>query len=69
MEMVPVVSTNVVAVGYDAEARIMRVQYENGRAYDYHKVAEDLYQEMLKPFAWRRVGRKVLTHTVKRVND
>ena len=69
MEMVPVVSSNVVAVGYSPKTRIMRVEFDTGRAYDYHKVSEDLYAQMLKPFAWRRVGRRVLTHTVKRVAD
>ncbi|WP_435081604.1 KTSC domain-containing protein [Clavibacter michiganensis] len=62
-----VISTNVQAVGYDNSSRTLRVQFQSGGIYDYYEVAPSLYQEMLQPNPWRRVGRKIKAHVTNRV--
>jgi len=64
--MHPVVSTNVVAVGYDATTRTMRVQFGSG-TYEYSNVDDSLYQSMLLPHPWRRVGRQVKAHPYRKI--
>lgn len=41
MEMVPVVSTGVRAVGYDRETKLLRIQYASGSVYDYPDQAQE----------------------------
>jgi hypothetical protein len=47
MEMIPVSSSNLTAVGYDAENAILRIQFHSSGLYDYHGVSEDVYQALL----------------------
>ena len=47
--MVPVVSSNVREVGYEATTRVLRVRFHSGRCYDYHGVPIHLYEAMLHP--------------------
>ena len=65
--LVAIVSENVAAVAYDPPSRTMRVQFRSGGIYDYRGVSADLYQQMLLPHPWRRVGKRVLAHPVSRV--
>ena len=65
--MHPVVSTNVLAVGYDPPTRTLRVQLRSGGIYDYYGVDPGLFEQMLLPNPWRRIGRLVRTHTYARV--
>lgn len=68
MQMTRVVSENVAAVGYEEEGQVLRVQFRSGGTYDYRGVAKSLYQEMLQPHPWRRVGPLVKRHPfIKRV--
>ncbi|WP_086522479.1 KTSC domain-containing protein [Clavibacter michiganensis] len=67
MQMHSVISTNVQAVGYDNGSRTLRVQFQSGGIYDYYEVTPSLYQEMLQPHPWRRVGRTVKAHVTNRV--
>ncbi|WP_136611648.1 KTSC domain-containing protein [Sinomonas albida] len=67
MTMTPVVSTNVERVGYDEVAQILRVEFRSGGIYDYHGVARWLFDEMLSPYPWRRVGRIVMAHRCYRI--
>jgi KTSC domain len=57
--MYPVISTNVLAVGYEPLTGTMRVRFRSGGTYDYHGVNTRLFEEMLQPNPWRRVGRLV----------
>jgi hypothetical protein len=59
MEMHPVISTNVKLVGYDSNSRTLRVQFQN--------VAPALFDELLKPHPWRRVGNTVKAHATKKL--
>ncbi|HWC33980.1 MAG TPA: KTSC domain-containing protein [Mycobacteriales bacterium] len=63
----PVISENVRAVGYDPRGRILRVAFLSGGTYDYYGVASSLYEQMLLPNPWRRVGRLVRSHAYLRV--
>ncbi len=67
MEMRPVVSGAVRAVGYDATTRVMRVAFRSGGVYDYFDVAADLYAQMLRPHPWHRVGHQVRHHRFRRL--
>lgn len=67
MHMVPVVSNNVEFVGYDHATRTLRVTFRSGGTYDYYGVPVLLYEAMLVPHPWRRVGRQVRAYTNRRV--
>lgn len=67
MTMHPVVSDNIRAVGYDSGNRTLRVQFRNGRTYDYYAVDVALFEQMLLPHPWRRVRRLVLAHRCQRL--
>ncbi|WP_252502036.1 KTSC domain-containing protein [Sporosarcina sp. Marseille-Q4943] len=47
MEMIPVVSSNLEAIGYDKIDEILRVRFLNDSVYDYHLVPEHHYQGLL----------------------
>ena len=67
MNMQPVTSTNVAAVGYDPATRTMRVAFQSGGLYDYYNVNLALFEQMLQPFPWRRIGQLVKSHGYRRV--
>jgi hypothetical protein len=67
MTMHSVISTNVLAVGYDPLTCTLRVRFRNGGTYDYHGVNADLFEQMLQPNPWRRVGRLVRAHAYEKV--
>lgn len=68
MQMHPVTSTHVSAVGYDAPSKRMQVEFASGSTYEYLDVDEALFDEMLRPFPWRRVGRLVRAHANRRIS-
>lgn len=45
----------------------MRVQFRNGGVYDYYGVDPHLFEQMLLPNPWRRLGRLVKTHPYAKV--
>lgn len=47
MEMVPVVSSNIAAVGYDENTHMLAVQFSNGRTYRYAGVPNGEFQNLL----------------------
>lgn len=48
-EMLPVQSSSVEAIGYDAKARALYVRFLNmGRTYRYAGVTEKVYQELMQ---------------------
>lgn len=67
MNMQSVTSTNVAAVGYDPATRTMRVAFQSGGLYDYYNVDPALFEQMLLPFPWRRIGAMVRSHGFRRV--
>lgn len=47
MKLVPVESSNVDAVGYDPEIRVLRVRFKGGHSYDYADVPADAYHNVM----------------------
>lgn len=67
MNMIPVISSNVSAVGYDETTHIMRVRFHSGKIYDYCEVDKQLYESMLLPHCWSRLGKIVMRHRHRRI--
>ena len=67
MVMHPVISDNVRSVGYDAATGTMRVAFRSGGVYDYYNVEPALFELMLQPHPWRRIGSRVRAHRYRRV--
>ena len=47
MELMPVQSTNLHAIGYDPGSMALQVQFHNGDVYAYSNVPPDVYSQML----------------------
>lgn len=47
MEMMPVSSTNIAAIGYDQDSQTLRVEFRNGGTYDYFDVPETEYNSFI----------------------
>jgi hypothetical protein len=62
MNMTPVISDNVRSIGYDYRTQVLRVSFQSGSTYEYYDVPGPLYEQMLLPHPWRRVGRQVRAH-------
>jgi hypothetical protein len=67
MNMTPVISETVRAVGYDHQTNTLRVSFISGGTYEYYIVAAHLYELRLLPHPWRRVGRQIRAHRYRRV--
>jgi hypothetical protein len=42
IEMKPISSSNLAAAGYDAETRVLDIQFQNGNTYSYDDVPSDV---------------------------
>ena len=67
MQMIPVDSETVRSVGYDARSRVCRVAFRSGGTDEYVGVPLHVYEAMLMPHPWRRVGRLVRAHRYRRI--
>lgn len=67
MNMTPVISDTIHAVGYDYRPHVLRVTFKSGGTYEYFNVAPHLYKAMLLPHPWRRVGRQIRAHRCRRL--
>jgi len=67
MNMTPVTSDTVRAAGYDHRTQVLRVTFSSGGTYDYYAVPVHLYEVMLLPHPWHRVGRQIRAHRYNRV--
>jgi hypothetical protein len=47
MEMIPVTSSNLAAVGYDYETSTLRIQFLKSGTYDYHGVPSEVYEGLI----------------------
>lgn len=65
--MTPVISDNVAFVGYDYRTLVLRVGFRSGGTYDYYGIPFYLYEAMLEPHPWRRVGRQIRAYRGHRV--
>lgn len=46
MEMTPVSSSNIAAVGYDEGSQTLQIQFINGTSYQYFDVPEQIFIEL-----------------------
>ena len=46
IEMIPVTSSNVAAIGYDEEEKVLRVAFNNGAEYEYDGVSVDTFEHL-----------------------
>lgn len=47
MERVAVASSNIRSVGYDEARRVLEVEFNQGRIYDYAEVPRDVYEALI----------------------
>jgi KTSC domain len=47
MEMIQVDSSNLSSVGYDSNNAVLKIEFINGRAYEYYDVPQYVYDELL----------------------
>jgi hypothetical protein len=48
VELKPVESSNIKAVGFDPNGRTLRVEFNSGSQYDYEDVPPTVYQEFIE---------------------
>jgi len=46
MEMIPVTSSNIAAIGYDEDSQTLQVEFNNGSNYQYFDVPERVFSEL-----------------------
>lgn len=47
MQMIPVSSSSILAIGYDVSFGILRISFRNGGIYDYHGVPGSIARQFL----------------------
>lgn len=47
MNMIPVASSNIAAVGYDYDGSILRINFNSGWTYDYYNVPASVYESLM----------------------
>ena len=47
IEMIPVVSSQLAAAGYDPEKKQLRIEFNNGSVYEYSQVEPDIYEQLV----------------------
>lgn len=52
-------SNHLRTVGYDPDTALLRLEFYSGGLYEYAGVSVALYEQLLLPHPWRRVGRLV----------
>lgn len=64
MQLTPIRSLNVRAVGYHPGSRTLVVDFHSGGTYEYYDVAQVLFDELTNgvPHPWTRVGAAVKRH-------
>jgi hypothetical protein len=48
MKREPVESSMLVSIGYDVEQRILELEFNSGKVYQYFEVPAQVYQDMMK---------------------
>ena len=48
MKRVPVKSSNLASIGYDAVAKILDIEFNSGKVYRYYNVPEDIHSQLMK---------------------
>lgn len=48
MQRLPVESTDLVSIGYDAKERVLEIEFKENRVYQYFDVAPDIYERFMR---------------------
>lgn len=69
MERVPVMSSNVTSVGYDAEKRVLEIEFTGNNVYQYAEVSPEKHRELMaSPSIGRFIHQHIKTgHTVSKI--
>ncbi|WGW11311.1 KTSC domain-containing protein [Saxibacter everestensis] len=64
MELQPIRSDSLAAVGYDDKTSTLYVEFRHGGLYAYHEVPAELYAELLaaQPHPWTQLAERVKSH-------
>src|SRR5690606_37210664 len=46
-QRIPVVSSNIASVGYDAKKKLLEIEFHHGAVYQYFDVPENVYEELM----------------------
>ena len=58
MELQPVELSMLAAVGYDSQAKVLMIQFRDGRTYQYLDIPADVYQALMKSLSKGRFMRR-----------
>ncbi|WP_111453552.1 KTSC domain-containing protein [Pseudomonas sp. URMO17WK12:I6] len=47
MERIPVVSSNILSVGYDPESEVLEIEFNNHAIYQYFDINERIYEGLI----------------------
>jgi hypothetical protein len=47
MELKPVISSNIKAIGYDTSTKILHVEFNNNTLYEYKNVPQEIYDGLI----------------------
>jgi non-canonical purine NTP pyrophosphatase (RdgB/HAM1 family) len=48
MHRIPVESSDILSIGYDAEARLLEIEFHGGRVYQYRNVDTDIHEQLMR---------------------
>jgi non-canonical purine NTP pyrophosphatase (RdgB/HAM1 family) len=71
MQRLPVESTDIVSIGYDAKSRTLEIEFKEGRIYQYFDVEPDIYQRFTRAESYGEYFFASINkhYRYKRVND
>src|SRR5690606_32995739 len=46
-ERIPVVSSNIASIGYDAKKKVLEIEFHHGAVYKYFDVPEKVYEDLM----------------------
>ena len=71
MQRLPVDSSDIVAIGYDPRARVLEIEFKEGRIYQYHDVEPDVHERFMRTDSYGEYFFAHITkhYRYKRVND
>ena len=69
MDVTPIRSSHLRAVGYDGDTNVLRIVFDGGEVYDYSGVPGRVFQALFaaQPHPWTTIGSEVRTYPYKRV--
>ncbi|MFD4422715.1 KTSC domain-containing protein [Agromyces sp. NPDC058484] len=69
--MVPRIDSDALnGASYDADRRVLTIEFESGSTYEYFDVEPELFDELeaAQPHPWRVVGTRVKEHPYRRLS-